>query len=79
MLRSMFAVAITRLGLVAVLTAACAQAPASAPSAPATTAAATTPAASPTSGTDEFMTSEGFWTLGKPDAKVLFVDSSDFG
>ncbi len=26
----------------------------------------------------EYMTEEGYWTTGKADAKVLFVDSSDF-
>ncbi len=79
-----FEPAIARLALMAVLIAACAQ-PASAPAVPPTPAqtsaatAAVTPTPTPSPGVSEFMTPEGYWTLGKVDAKVLFVDSSDFG
>ena len=79
MFQSRFSAGITRLALTAVLGAACAQAPASAPSATATTAQTPSSTASAGALTNEFVTSEGYWTLGKADAKVLFIDSSDFG
>ena len=70
------AATIARVALAFVVVAVACGQPAAAPSTPITTAAASASAA-PSIGA--FMTPEGYWTLGKVDAKVLFVDSSDFG
>ena len=37
------------------------------------------PAATPVPALAEFKSEEGYWTLGSTAAKVLMVDSSDFG
>jgi len=76
--------AIARLAVTAVLVAACVQ-PTSGPAAAPTGAqtplpiAATTATPPASSGVSEFMTPDGYWVMGKVEAKVLFVDSSDFG
>ena len=66
----------------AILAAACAPtaaAPSASPSPRATAAPTSAPSASPAAVVTEFVTADGYWTMGKLDAKVLFVDSSDFG
>ena len=53
-------------------------APTDAPAPTNTARPANTPTATAVPALAEFMIPEGFWTMGKADAKVLFVDSSDF-